>query len=279
MNREIEQKLLMCKSLPEFVTMFFGLGMSEKLSIFTEEVTIAQGTNLYRIRRADGIKDIDDPKEWGPVPMEFAKQGRFNGNAESVLYVASAPDTLEREVRLNEGDEYCLAKYVCDKAFKVGSFLGVNNQVNTLIHKITMAVAGSEDLTEKENALIDEYYEGVKDKNLFELSVDMLASLYIYKKLPRLYDTTNKLSKLILKKYEYGIRYSSVYAPIELSGAPQIVTLDGTEYGNYVLTPKGSEHIKLVSVEKKTVSKIQGLETMISVFAKDELKKVTEEET
>ena len=278
MTKEIEHKLLKCKSLSEFTTMFFGLGMSEKLSVFTEMVAIEKGTVFYRIRRTDGIKDKDNPKEWGPVPKEFAEQGRFNKKAESVLYLASAPDTLEREVRLKEGEEYYLAKYVCNKAFRVGSFLGINNQVNTLIHKITMAVAGSEDLTEKENALIDEYYEGVKDKNLFELSVDMLASLYIYKKLPRLYDTTNKLSKLILKKYEYGIRYSSVYAPIELSGAPQIVTLDGTEYGNYVLTPKGSEHIKLVSVEKKTVSKIQGLETMISVFAKDELKKVTEEE-
>ena len=48
---------------------------------------------------------------------------------------------------------------------------------------------------------------------------------------------------------------SSVYAPIELSGEPQIVTLDGTETGNYVLTQKGYENISLTSVEKKVCGK------------------------
>lgn len=167
MTKENESRLLSCKNLPEFVTMFFGLGMHEKLSIFSEEITIPKGTHFFRIRRIEGIKDADDPKEWGPVPKELAKQGRFNGAFESVLYVASSPDMLEREVRLKEGEEYYLAKYVCNTAFKVGSFLGVNNQVNTLIHKIAMAVSESEDLTAEENALIDEYYKTAKGMNLW----------------------------------------------------------------------------------------------------------------
>ena len=268
MTKENESRLLSCKSLPEFVTMFFGLGMHEKLSIFSEEITIPKGTHFFRIRRIEGIKDADDPKEWGPVPKELAKQGRFNGAFESVLYVASSTDMLEREVRLKEGEEYYLAKYVCNTAFKVGSFLGVNNQVNTLIHKIAMAVSESEDLTAEENALIDEYYKTAKGMNLFDLSLDPLASLYIHKMLPRLYDMTNKFAKLILKKNEFGIRYSSVYAPIELSGAPVILTLAGTEYGNYVLTQKGYEQITLVSAEKKVCGKTKGLELVIETFSK-----------
>lgn len=251
--------------------MFMGLSMRDKLSVFTEEVPIAKGANFYRIRRIDGIKDPNAPKEWEPVPVKFSKKGRFNEKGESVLYVASDPFALEREVRLHKGEEYYLAKYVCNKDFKVGSFLGFNSQVNTLIHKIAMAVSCSDDLTETENELIDEYYECIKNKNLHDLSLDMLSSLYIHRMLPNLYDITNKLAKLVLRNNEYGIRYSSVFAPIELSGSQQIVTLDDIEYGNYVLTKKGYEHIELVSVEKKTVSKIQGLETMISVFAKDEL--------
>lgn len=255
--------------------MFMGLSMRDKLSVFTEAVTVTEGKEFYRIRKIDGIKDPNDAREWDPVPAELAKQGRFNRNHESVLYVASSPDSLEREVRLLEEEEYYLAKYTCNKTFEVGSFLALNNPVNTLIHRITMAVSGSEELTEKENILIDDYYRVAKNKDLYGISLDLLASLYIHKELPNLYDTTNKLAKLVLKKHEYGIRYSSVYAPIELSGAHHIVTLDGVECGNYVLTQSGSEHIELVSVEKKIAGKPQGLERMIEVFSRTEMMDLT----
>ena len=43
----------------------------------------------------------------------------------------------------------------------------------------------------------------------------------------------------------------------------------GRIYGNYALTHKGYENIKLVSVEKKTASKPRGLEVMISTFANE----------
>ncbi len=270
MKQEMEYRLLSCKSLSEFLTMFFGLTMNHKLSVFSEEVYIKKGTALYRIRQIDDEKNPNDPKEWEPVPVKYAKQGRFNEKGESVLYVASAPDVLEREVRLKENDKYYLAKYVCKESFKVGSFLGVNNQVNTLIHKIAMSISGSDDLTDNERILMDEYYEWAQNKSLFDLSVDMLASLYIYRMIPNLYDVTNRLGKLVLKKNDNGIRYSSVYVPFELSGAPQIITFDGMEYGNYALTQKGYTNIELASVEKKIAGKQQGLELMITEFSKAE---------
>lgn len=274
MNKEIEKRLFDCKNISEFMAMYCGLGMKEKLSIFTEDVFIKKDTFLYRIRRTEGIENPNNPKEWEPVPKRFAHQGRFNAEGESILYVASSPDSLEREVRLEENEEYFLAKYICKKDFCVGSFLGVNNQVNALIHRIAMAVSSASDLSKSENELIDTYYEWARGRYLRDVSVDMLASLYIYKMIPNLYDITNKLGKLVLKKNDNGIRYSSAFVPIELSGAPQIVTIDGMEYGNYALTEKGYANIELFSVEKKSVKKMQKLDIMIKEFAKAEREEI-----
>ena len=270
MTQEMEYRLLDCKSLSEFLTMFFGLSMNYKLSVFTKDVTITRGTEFYRVRRINSDKDPQDPKEWEPVPAKFANQERFNKKGESVLYVASSPDSLEREVRLKENDEYYLAKYVSKESFTVGAFLGVNNRVNTLIHKIAMSVSGSDDFTETERKLIDEYYELAKDKNLFDLSVDELASMYIYRMIPKLYDVTNRFGKLVLKKNNNGIRYSSVFVPFELSGASQIITFDGVEYGNYVLTLEGYKKIEFITAEKRIARKTQGLDLMINEFSKAE---------
>ena len=268
MMQEMEYRLLSCKSLSEFLTMFYGLTMNSKMSDFTQDVTIAKGTEFYRIRQIDDGKNPNNPREWEPVPVRFAKQGRFNETGESVLYVASTPDYLEREVRLKENEAYYLAKYVCKESFKVGSFLGVNNWVNMLMHKIAMSISGADDLYDGEKELMDEYYETVKNESLYDLSVDMLASLYIYRMIPDLYAVTNRLGKLVLKNNDSGIRYSSVYVPFELSGAPQILTFDGVEYGNYAFTQKGYKNIELVSVEKRTAGKQQGLELMIKEFSK-----------
>ena len=92
--------------------------------------------------------------------------------------------------------------------------------------------------------------------------------------IPNLYDITNKLGKLVLKKNDNGIRYSSAFVPIELSGAKQIATLDGMEYGNYALTEKGYENIEFLSAEKKSAKKMQKLDTMITEFAKAERGKI-----
>ena len=274
MDKERELRLLNCKNISEFLTMYFGLGIKEKMSIFTEKVTIKTGSKLYRIRKGLNATNCNDPKQWGPVPKEIAKQGRFNGKNESVLYVASHPGSLEREVRLKDGEEYYLATYICKNTFSVGSFLGTNNRVNTLLHKIAMSISGPEELTDEESRLIDNYFEKVKEKDLNEMSLDMLSSFYIYKFVPNLYNTTNKLAKLVLKINNNGIRYSSVYVPIELSGTPVMLTLDGVEYGNYVLTPKGYENIELVGVERKICSLDNGLEQVIESFIKAEEKEM-----
>ncbi len=266
----MERRLFNCNSLSELLTMYFGLGEKEKLSIFTEEITVTEGTEFFRARalKSFATPNYSEPSEWGPVPVKFARQGRFNEKGESVLYVASDPDFLEREIRLRVGDEYCLAKYVCIKPFKVGTLFGYNNLVNGLLFRIAMSVAGADDLTSAENKLIDEYYLGVKDGTLSELTINLLSPLYIHKLLPNLYDATNKLGKLIKRKYDCGFRYSSVYFPIEMSGGPQVLTFNGVKYGNYVLTPKACENIELVSVEKRICSKIQDLEVLIKEFAK-----------
>lgn len=253
------------------LTMYFGLGMKEKLSIFNEEISITEGTEFYRIRKVDGFKNPDYTalKEWGPVPKEYAKQGRFNGKGESVLYVASAPDFLEREVRIKEGEEYFLAKYKCKKAFKVGTLFGYNNLINTQLFRIAMSVAGPEDLNEKENYLIEKYYEKIKDKTWQEQTRTLLSPLYIHKILPNLYDTTNKIGRIIRQKYECGFRFFSVYFPIEFSGGSQVLTFNGTQYGNYVLTPKGCENIELVDVERKKCEHILSCEIFIEEFSKE----------
>lgn len=267
MTIDMENQLFNCKNVSEFLTMFMGLSMKNKLSIFTNEVEIRKGTPLFRIRRTGGITDPHNPKEWEPTPKKYATKGRFNEKGGSVLYVASAPDFLEREVRLKEGEEYYLAKYVCNRSFKVGSFLGEDSQVNTLIHKIAMSVNGTEGLTENELRLMDQYYEKVKKKSLVDISVDKLASLYLYRMIPDLYEATNKLGKLVLKMNDNGIRYSSVYAPIELSGFTYVITLNGIEEGNYVLTQKGYENIEFVSVEEKIGKKTQELDLLIKEFS------------
>ena len=76
-----------------------------------------------------------------------------------------------------------------------------------------------------------------------------------------------------MKKNDNGIRYSSVFVPFELSGASQIITLDGLGYGNYVLTQKGYKNIELSSVEKKVAGKPQELDLMITEFSKVEKEK------
>lgn len=82
----------------------------------------------------------------GPVPLKYAKQGRFNADGLSVLYIASSSEYLGREVGLEEGEEYYLAKYVCTKSFWVRTFLSTNNYGNAVMHKIAMSVADDTDL-------------------------------------------------------------------------------------------------------------------------------------
>ncbi len=269
LTEDLEDKLINCESLQEFVTMYFDLSMEDKQSIFTEEITIQKNKEFYRARKIKSFNNsnIEDPKEWGPPPKEIVSQGRFNRNKESVLYVASDPFDLEREIRLKDGEEYYLAKYRCKKSFSVGSFMTNNNPINTLFHDIAMAVSSSDDLSPQEISLLDEYYKSLKKMSLYDLSRDMLLPLYIYRMIPHLYDITNQLADIVLSKNENGIRFSSAFLPMEKSGWPINITLNGLEYGNFALTDKGYENIELVSVEKKMNRESRTLESFIEMFS------------
>ena len=269
MKNEVEAKLLKCKSINEFLAMFFGLSLKDRLSVFEEIVEIKQGAYFYRARSADGFKDSNykDVKEWGLAPKRLVKQGRFNRANNPVLYVASDSITLGREINLKNGEDYYIAQYKCKKDFKVGTFLGKNSLVNMLIHKIAMSIHSEKELTDEENVLIESYYKHLHIESIEGIATDMLASLYIHKLVRNLYDVTNKLGKILLMNNECGIRYSSVYAPIELSGANKIITFNDIEYGNYALTEKGYANIELINVEKQTYKDDLDMQAMIEVFS------------
>ena len=276
LNNRLEDRLLSCTNINEFLALFFGLGYKEKMSLFTDKVTVKEGTVFYRIRKVSTFSnsDCNAIKEWGPPPKEYAKQGRFNSAGERILYVATEEDgILRREVHLNENEEYYLGRYVCKNTFAVGSLLGVNSPVNSLLHKIAMAVPEKNALEEKELVLLDQYLEQTGQQNIMDLLTDMLLPLYAYRYIPNMYDVTNKLGKYVLANCRNGIRYASAYSPIEMSGGPGvIITLAGKEYGNYALTEAGYKNLEFIGAEKRIAPKDLGLELMINVFGEAYIK-------
>lgn len=66
-----------------------------------------------------------------------------------------------------------------------------------------------------------------------------------------MYDITNKISDLIISRYECGFRYCSCYVPIEMSGGPQVLTLDGEKEGNYALTNAGIKNLEWLGAERR----------------------------
>lgn len=270
MRYEIEEKLYNCSTLYEFLTMFFSLGSIEKKSLFDESITIPEGALFYRIRRAESftLSNYDDPKEWGPVPKEKARRGRFNAENESVLYVATDSWILPREVRLEENEEYYLAHYRCKQTFSVGSFFKLNSRVNSLLHKVAMSLSNENDLFESERGLLERYVPDVMKKTPEDLFYDQLAPLYIHKLVPDLYDVTYRLGKIVLSNNACGIRYASAFAPLELSGTPVVVTLAGSQNGNYALTEKGYSNLEFISAERKMCHNEFKLDTFIEEVGK-----------
>lgn len=268
MDREKENKLFSCKSLNEFLTMFFGYGINEKLSIFNESITIRKGMFLYRARKDDGKTNFYDSKQWTMPPIEYVKQGRLNEKHKPVLYVASDEYLCGREIGLKEGDKYYLARYKCEKDFSVGTLFCRNSMVNTILHRVVMAVK-TENLTENERIILQKYHIGEYKKGIQDILDDILSVFYIDRLIKNLYDVTNKIGYLILHNNANGIRYSSAFEPIEVSGGNAILTLNGEEHGNYALTEQGIKNIRFESVEERIYKQEHDLSVMIEAFAQE----------
>lgn len=271
MDREKENKLLKCKSLNEFSAMFFGYGIKEQLSIFDESMTIKAGMSLYRARKDDGKTNFYDPKQWTMPPAEYVKQGRLNEKNKPVLYVTSDEYLCGREIGLKDGDKYYLARYKCEKDFPVGTLFCSHSVINTILHRIVMAVK-TENLTENEKTILHKYHIGEYKTSVQEILNDYLSVFYIDRLIKNLYDVTNKIGCLILRNNGNGIRYSSVFEPIELSGWNAILTLDGEEHGNFALTEQGIKNIRFESVEERKYKQEHDLSLMIEVFAQEMMK-------
>lgn len=272
MDREKENRLLQCKSLNEFSTMFFGYEINEQLSIFDEAMTIKAGTSLYRARKDDGRTNFYDSKQWTMPPIEYVKQGRLNEKNKPILYVASDEYLCGREIGLNDGDKYYLARYKCEKDISVGTLFCRHSMVNTIFHRIVMAVK-IENLTENERTILRKYHIGEHKISVQEVLNDYLSVFYIDRLIENLYDVTNRIGHLILRNNENGIRYSSAFEPIELSGGNAILTLGGEDHGNYALTEQGIKNIRIESVEERIYKREHDLSLMIEVFAQEMIKK------
>ena len=272
MDRENENKLFRCKSINEFLAMFFGYGINERLSIFDESMTIKAGRFLYRARKEDGKTNFYDSKQWTMPPNKYVKQGRLNEEYKPILYVASDEYLCGREIGLKDGDKYYLARYKCEKDFSVGTLFCRHSMVNTILHRVVMAVK-TENLTENERITIQKYHIGEDKISIQEIFNDYLSVFYIDRLIKNLYDVTNKIGRLILHNNENGIRYASAFEPIELSGCNTILTLDGEEHGNYALTEQGIKNIKVESVEERIYKQEHDLSSMIEVFAQERMKK------
>lgn len=253
--------------------MFFGYGINEQLSIFDESLTVKSGMFLYRARKDDGKTNFYNSEQWTMPPAECVKQGRLNEKNKPVLYVASDEYLCGREIGLKDGDKYYLAKYKCEKDFSVGTlFCRHSITVNRILHRIVMAVR-TENLTENERIVLQKYHIGEYEINIQEILNDYLSVFYIDRLIKNIYDVTNKIGHLVLHNNKNGIRYSSVFEPIELSGGNEILTLDGKEHGNFALTEQGINYIRFESVEERIYKQEHDLSLMIKVFAQERIKK------
>lgn len=73
MERRFEKQLLQCKSLDEFVTMFFGLSKQQQMSVLGDEIRIPKGTRLYRARKYEGTP-LTHENDWWLPPTDKVKK-------------------------------------------------------------------------------------------------------------------------------------------------------------------------------------------------------------
>ena len=139
MEGRFEKQLLQCKSLDEFVTMFFGLSKQQQMSVLGDEIRLPKGTELYRVRKDEGTPLIHE-NDWGLPPADKVKKGRFNYPKKPVLYVGTMDFILPREIGLNVNEKYYLAKYECKEDIRVGSLLESHNRITCLLHKMAREI-------------------------------------------------------------------------------------------------------------------------------------------
>lgn len=69
MEKRFVKKLMRCKTVDEFMTMFFGMSLQQKLSVLGDEILIPKDTILYRARKDEGTPLIKE-SDWDLPPEE-----------------------------------------------------------------------------------------------------------------------------------------------------------------------------------------------------------------
>ena len=257
------KKLMNWKSLYEFLTMYLGLSYKEKLSVIGDDFIIPNDMVFYRVRKDIG-KPLINESDWWMPPQIKTSQGRFNYAGKPVLYLGTMDSVLPREVGLNSGDVYYIAKYRCKNSFRVGSLLKTNDIINYVLHKVAIALVDYSILIAVERRELK--YQNV-NLSPWDIVNDFSSSYYLHHSLRRnLYDITNKISDLIISRYECGLRYCSCYVPIEMSGGPQVLTLDGEKEGNYALTNAGIKNLEWMGVERRIYTEDDYKKNDMSLF-------------
>lgn len=263
MKEELVNKVMNTNSLDEFFTMFFGLSLKEQLSVIGDDFVIPEGTILYRARKDKGTPLLQE-SDWWMTPEKYVTKGRFNRVRKAIFYVGTMDYVLPREIGLMSGDAYYLAKYRVDNDFSVGSLLKINDIVNYILHKVAIAIEDDSKLTTEEKSVLVVKYDKLKP---WDLVNDFNSSFYLHHQIGKdLYDITNKIADLVIKKNENGIRYGSCYVPIEMSGGPTVLTLDGEIEGNYALTNDGIKNLKWVGVERRVYTEMDSKKNDMSLF-------------
>lgn len=268
MQEKNVNKLMSCKSINEFVSMYLGMPKLERKSVLGNRVIIKKGDKLYRARKDDG-SDFSSDNAWKLAPPKYTRKGRFNREKKPVLYVGTMEQILPREIGLKPGDKYYIAEYEVLDDIKVGSLLKQYSGITMLLHKIAMAVEDETKLTLSEKEALEKL--NIKKDEMIELAANSLSSFYIHRCISGdLYEFTNRIFDTILEDNPEGIRYASCYAPIELSGGREVLTLNGENAGNYALTSKAVDKLKVVNVTKNVYTKDDydknDLSMMINIF-------------
>lgn len=191
---------------------------------------IPKGTHLYRIRQYEDGKDFSNPIEWEPSP--FKRQNRCNHEGETALYLGSTKEICILETYIKQNCKYVLAEYEVISDIEVGGFIYSNLENDSkwkilagdLFNAFLIAPNRTPDNIDLFN-LIDSKYNDtdfsnirVKDINITKTLFSIPLRIAHINKLDKYYNITNQLCDIIKHKTPKGIRYSSCYIPVEITG-------------------------------------------------------------